>query len=91
MWELPLRGEYNNKKKVLILVCVEVSVGVIRLNLCRLTARNVLILVCVEVSVGEYHNVFHHFLILHVLILVCVEVSVGENEKKGIKIMRIMS
>ena len=51
--------------------------GVIRLNLCRLTARNVLILVCVEVSVGEYHNVFHHFLILHVLILVCVEVSVG--------------
>ena len=53
VWELPLRGEYNNKKKVLILVCVEVSVGVIRLNLCRLTARNVLILVCVEVSVGD--------------------------------------
>ena len=39
--------------RVLILVCVEVSVGALQESLDKMNIETVLILVCVEVSVGE--------------------------------------
>ena len=53
MWEAFQSGFGSGKKTVLILVCVEVSVGdVFTLRTFFKDAR-VLILVCVEVSVGD--------------------------------------
>ena len=40
--------------EVLILVCVEVSVGELLSECLSLAIKTVLILVCVEVSVGDY-------------------------------------
>ena len=51
MWENLEFLETLTVEQVLILVCVEVSVGVYKLDNIEISA-NVLILVCVEVSVG---------------------------------------
>ena len=77
VWEQRGRQRIERYYYVLILVCVEVSVGDRENRQNTLKARAVLILVCVEVSVGvkgwEIKAKFGG-----VLILVCVEVSVGE-------------
>ena len=62
--------------RVLILVCVEVSVGEKRNYMLINDYKKVLILVCVEVSVGVTEKKYKYHL-RTVLILVCVEVSVG--------------
>ena len=68
--------ENIEKKFVLILVCVEVSVGVLETLTVEQFKSRVLILVCVEVSVGaRKKRSYGNF--RGVLILVCVEVSVG--------------
>ena len=64
---------------VLILVCVEVSVGEFRFFIKTEIFPHVLILVCVEVSVGG-KEVFRTGNNRGVLILVCVEVSVGVSD-----------
>ena len=53
MWEVFCNyTKVSDNYKVLILVCVEVSVGAIVVSNERYTGIQVLILVCVEVSVG---------------------------------------
>ena len=78
MWELHYLVCSRRELIVLILVCVEVSVGEIEKLTQDAINRFVLILVCVEVSVGGFYYKSYIEDIDDVLILVCVEVSVGE-------------
>ena len=55
MWEYKISEEMSYYNDVLILVCVEVSVGERKKNTGEVD-KLVLILVCVEVSVGEQNK-----------------------------------
>ena len=64
MWEGTFQGGHTTDVQVLILVCVEVSVGdnMEKINVKRFL---VLILVCVEVSVGGKSNLGElHYLLM---------------------------
>ena len=76
MWECLTSLKVSFFDIVLILVCVEVSVGVNLKPHDDIRLIVVLILVCVEVSVGV-DKPWMWNLARIVLILVCVEVSVG--------------